>query len=139
MSKFSILCSVLCPVVILSGSAHTRQFFFCGIIIFCDSGAYAKFPLAPMGVFAPGSAHARPPARPPSTLEEIFRHACPQGNLQTSPPSPSKVISNVKTKIVVIYKGWHIFSHPSMPGTLLDCGSLVVAIRFVMVTAFVNF
>ena len=43
------------------------------------------------------------------------------------------------THILMIYKGRHIFSNLSMPGTLLDCGSLVVAIRFVMVTAFVNF
>jgi hypothetical protein len=28
------------------------------------------------------------------------------------------------TQILKIYKGRHIFSHLSMPGTLLDCGSL---------------
>ena len=40
-----------------------------------------------MGVLAPGSAHARPSAQPPSTLAEIFRHACLQSGIQTFPHS----------------------------------------------------
>jgi hypothetical protein len=33
------------------------------------------------GVLAPGSAHAGPSARPPSTLADIFRHACLQRDM----------------------------------------------------------
>ena len=40
--------------------------------------------------------HTRdPPLGPPSTLAEIFRHACLQSHLQTSPPTPQKSYSKV--------------------------------------------
>ena len=53
-----------------------------------------KIPLAPMEVLAPVSAHAGHSAQPPSTLAEIFRHACLQSLFhQISPFSGQKMVN----------------------------------------------
>jgi hypothetical protein len=53
-------------------------------------------PLAPMGVLALRLRTLDGPLVPPSTRAEIFRHACLQSNLQTSPPTPQKSYPNFR-------------------------------------------
>ena len=69
-----------------------------------------------MGVLAPVSALAGHSAQPPIALAEIFRHACLQSCLQTSPTTSQKsylkfqksttIFAFCPTHYVIVQGGW---------------------------------